>query len=185
MERKQAVRELLLDDEIQNYVWNKLYTRELFDNIRFPVGVVYDDINIMYELFRESRNVVYVRTPKYNYCIRETSVINTNSHKKREDALLAVVRRFQDVRTDFPDLQEYNAYAFVLWIIRMYTFTVREDDQDDGFIRKEYPRFRKQYEENAAFIIDRLKPLKRIILTAMLWDLDKGKEILKTIDAIS
>lgn len=184
MEREQAIGELLIDDEIQNYVWNKLYKKELFDNIRFPVGVVYDDIYIMYELFRESQSVVYMRTPKYYYCIRETSVINKNSHKKREDALQAVSVRFQSVGTDFPNLKGYNAYAFVLWMIRLYTFTVRENDQNDEFIRKEYTRFQKQYEENAAFIIARLKPLKRIILFAMLWDLDKAKEILKKIDAI-
>lgn len=52
MERKQAVCELLIDRDVQNYVWNKLYKRELFKEIRFPVGIVYDDINIMYELFR-------------------------------------------------------------------------------------------------------------------------------------
>jgi len=69
-------------------------------------------------------------------------------------------------------------------MIRLYTFTIRENDQNDEFIRKEYTRFQKQYEENAAFIIGRLKPLKRIILFAMLWDLDKAKEILKKIDAI-
>lgn len=185
MERKQAVAELLLDDEIQNYVWNKLYKRELFDHIHFSVGVVYDDIYIMYELFRESRDIVYMRTPKYNYCIRETGVIKTGSHKKREDALLAVSRRFQDVGTQFPDLREYNAYAFVLWMIRLYTYTVKEKDPDDGFIRKEYSRLQEQFEEHTAFIIGRLKPLKRVILFAMLWDLDRGKEILEKIDEIA
>ena len=158
MERKQAVAELLLGDEIQNYVWNKLYKRELFDHIHFSVGVVYDDIYIMYELFRESRDIVYMRTPKYNYCIRETQ---------------------------FPDLREYNAYAFVLWMIRLYTYTVKEKDPDDGFIRKEYSRLQEQFEEHTAFIIGRLKPLKRVILFAMLWDLDRGKEILEKIDEIA
>ncbi|MDO4292591.1 MAG: glycosyltransferase [Eubacteriales bacterium] len=179
LEREDAVKGLLLDQEIQNYVWNKLYKRELFREIRFPVGVVYDDINIMYELFRESRSIVYRETAKYNYCIRETSVIHTDSHKKREDGLLSILKRFYEVERDFPSLKQYNAYALVLWMIRIYTYTVKGVDPEDGFIKERMPMFCRLYEENPAFILERLKPLKRVILFIMLWDIEKGKEAVK------
>lgn len=184
IDREMAVQELLLDNTIQNYVWNKLYKRELFKTIRFPVGVVYDDINIMYELFRESNGVVYQETVKYNYCIRDTGVIKTNSHKKREDALLSIEKRFNDVEVDFPSLHKYNAFAYVLWMIRIYTFTVRENGYDYEFIRKRLPLLQKLYEENKLLLINQLKPKKRIVLFVMLWDIDKGKEILECIDSI-
>ena len=40
MNQKQAVKELLFDRKIQNYVWNKLYKRKLFKGVYFPSGVI-------------------------------------------------------------------------------------------------------------------------------------------------
>ena len=56
MNQKQAVKELLFDRKIQNYVWNKLYKRKLFQGVYFPIGVIYEDISVMYDLIRKQKN---------------------------------------------------------------------------------------------------------------------------------
>lgn len=44
MDKKQALEQLLYDKNIGNYVVVKLFKRELFDSIQFPVGRLYEDI---------------------------------------------------------------------------------------------------------------------------------------------
>ena len=40
---KDAMMALIKDKIIRNYVWEKLYKRELFNNLRFPVGKSFED----------------------------------------------------------------------------------------------------------------------------------------------
>lgn len=168
IERGTAIRELLLDEIVQNYVWNKLYRRKLFEGIRFPAGVIYDDINIMYDLIKKCNGIAYKDEAKYNYCLRETGIISTNSHKKREDAMRSIYKRYLFVESDFPSLKQYNAYSFTLWMIRLYVFTVIENDLDDDFLKIRRTLLQKIYDNNFTFIISKLKPKKRIVLLAML-----------------
>jgi len=63
-------------------LWSKLYKRELWDDIRFPLGRNHHDfyVNVRFALMP----LTYVRTPeaKYNYIIRENSI--TTSYTSRE-----------------------------------------------------------------------------------------------------
>lgn len=179
MNQKQAVKELLFDRKIQNYVWNKLYKRKLFQGVYFPIGVIYEDISVMYDLIRKTEKLVYLPESKYNYYIRKDSIVNTNSHQKRVDELDSVIKRYKDAKRDFPELEQENAYALVMWMIRVYTYTVKENDPNDTFIKEQYELFQSESQKYLRYILTNLKPFKRIILLAMLWDLEKGKEVVR------
>lgn len=179
MNQKQAVKELLFDRKIQNYVWNKLYKRKLFQGVYFPIGVIYEDISVMYDLIRKTEKIVYLPESKYNYYIRKDSIVNTNSHQKRVDELNSVIKRYKDAKRDFPELEQENAYALVMWMIRVYTYTVKENDPNDTFIKEQYELFRSESQKYLRYILTNLKPFKRIILLAMLWDLEKGKKVVR------
>lgn len=55
--------------------WGKLYRRELFDAIAYPVGKSYEDSYTTYKLYMSTDNIVYINTPMYIYRIREGSII--------------------------------------------------------------------------------------------------------------
>ena len=179
MNQKQAVKELLFDRKIQNYVWNKLYKRKLFQGVYFPIGVIYEDISVMYDLIRKIEKLVYLPESKYNYYIRKDSIVNTNSHQKRVDELDSVIKRYKDAKRDFPELEQENAYALVMWMIRVYSYTVKENDPNDTFIKEQYELFQSESQKYLCYILTNLKPFKRMILLAMLWDLEKGKEVVR------
>ena len=70
---------------------------------------------------------MYLPESKYNYYIRKDSIVNTNfSSKKGVDELDSVIKRYKDAKRDFPELEQENAYALVMWMIRVYTYTVKE-----------------------------------------------------------
>ena len=175
----EILNEILLDKKIQSYAWNKLYKRKLFQGVYFPIGVIYEDISVMYDLIRKIEKLVYLPESKYNYYIRKDSIVNTNSHQKRVDELDSVIKRYKDAKRDFPELEQENAYALVMWMIRVYSYTVKENDPNDTFIKEQYELFQSESQKYLCYILTNLKPFKRMILLAMLWDLEKGKEVVR------
>lgn len=50
-----------------SYACNKLYRRELFDNVRYPVGQVFEDVPALYLLLQHAKKVRTVSTGLYHY----------------------------------------------------------------------------------------------------------------------
>lgn len=72
--REEALKLLFRDDLVKNYVWNRIYRRELFEGIRFPVGRKYEDIPVSYRLFDRIRTFAFVNIPLYYYRIHAASI---------------------------------------------------------------------------------------------------------------
>lgn len=103
--RYQALREIVLDDfydGINNFAWDKLYKKELFENIRYPVGKSFEDIYTTYKLFSISNKVVHIKSPKYYYVQRGDSIVGSNTAKKRYDYYLANVECLEYIKSIEP-----------------------------------------------------------------------------------
>ncbi len=48
-------------------VWNKLYKREIFENLRFPVGKQHEDQFLWHYIIEDCQVIVAVKTPLYYY----------------------------------------------------------------------------------------------------------------------
>ena len=68
-------------------VWNKLFSRYLFEKIRFPVRKISEDYYIMYKIFSETKKVCYDSTPLYYYRQRNNSI--TRAKKTSFDVIQA------------------------------------------------------------------------------------------------
>ena len=56
------------------YAWNKLYKKEIFDNIRFPEGKLYEYIYILTDLLDKAKKVSFITKPLYSYVYRSNSL---------------------------------------------------------------------------------------------------------------
>lgn len=76
------------------YLWNKLYSKELFDDIVFPLGKDYEDLYVMHKIYEKAEKMVVTRIPLYNYVLRQGSIV----HKKLNfDKLFALIERHKDL----------------------------------------------------------------------------------------
>ena len=74
--------------------WGILFSRSLFDNIRFPKGKLTEDSRTNYKLFAKSSRSTYIHKSLYIYRIgREGSIINTVTEKLLIDKLECVLER--------------------------------------------------------------------------------------------
>lgn len=74
-------------------VWNKLYRRELFKDIRFPKGKIHEDEFTTYKLIHKSRTVADINLPLYYYRQREGSIMKSNFSIKNLSVIEAIIER--------------------------------------------------------------------------------------------
>lgn len=68
---------LILMDKISNLIWDKMYKRKIWDNIRFPIGYCYEDLFIHPSLFRDVKKFLYVK--EYLYINNRININSTTS----------------------------------------------------------------------------------------------------------
>ena len=79
------------EEEATRFVvaWNKLYKRELFDKIRYPLGRIHEDEATTYRLFHEGKKLAYTDRALYGYYTDNTGSITAVSSGKRLQWLTA------------------------------------------------------------------------------------------------
>ena len=87
---------LLTEDvSIKSHAWDKMYKRDLFDCIRFPVGKNYEDIFVMHELFFKCDKIAVTLQPKYHYYVRNNSIARNYKTKNILDYFEAEFTRLR------------------------------------------------------------------------------------------
>lgn len=85
-----ALRGLLCGD-IRGHLWNKLFSRRLFDTVSFPATWAHSDLGAMGDLLVAARRVTVIDDVLYTYILRPSSIIGSGSGRSRD--LLTVLDR--------------------------------------------------------------------------------------------
>lgn len=88
---------------INNCVWDKLFKKELFENIRFPEGRYYEDIFIMHELFDKAKSVSITSESLYCYRRRSTGITLCSVKTEHFDIVDAYIAKYVYVSEKYPD----------------------------------------------------------------------------------
>lgn len=71
-------------------VWNKIYSKKAIDNVKFPVGRLFEDTATGYKFIANSDKVGYIDKVYHNYYYNPDSITNTSFNvKARWDYVLA------------------------------------------------------------------------------------------------
>ncbi|MGN1245776.1 MAG: glycosyltransferase, partial [Muribaculaceae bacterium] len=82
----EAMKMIVKDRRLQNHVWSKIYRRKLFNEVRFPVGEIYEDIAVSHLLLHQANRVVLVDKAFYHYRIRHDSLSRVPSINADKEA---------------------------------------------------------------------------------------------------
>lgn len=77
-----AIADVLYQKKLLPSVCGKLFKRELFDDLMFEKGIIYEDMNIFYKIIEKCNKITYINFPVYFYRTTEGSIINTWKPKR-------------------------------------------------------------------------------------------------------
>lgn len=96
LDNKQVLKSICNTDGVKNIVvWNKLYRKDLFDNITFPKGRIYEDGFTTYKILDKSKRIIDINNQMYHYRQREGSIINSDFDIKKLDAIDSLKERIE------------------------------------------------------------------------------------------
>lgn len=124
-----AIRCILRVEKLYDYAWNKLYKRELFDNIEYPFGRKMEDLGTTYKLFKKADSVSYNPCRLYYYVQRDDSILHVAGQKFYEDKYALAVERFTALSSD-EALHLDNAHFLFRAIIDCYPHLHEKDQKE-------------------------------------------------------
>lgn len=102
---KEILEKILYDDGVDLSAWGKLYKIELFNQVKFPKGRVFEDSATTYKLVDLSNNIAVCSKPVYNYVIRNNSISNNEFSEKKLDLIISTKEMTDFIRNKYPDLE--------------------------------------------------------------------------------
>lgn len=132
---KQILDMLYSDTKYPVSAWNKLYKRECWKDLRFPVGKICEDAFTTYRLVHNAERIVQIPEAFYCYRIRPQSIMTSTFSIKRMDEEEAWRVNYQFIKTHYPSLYK-KAFRFYIQKVHVLIQTISKEH------RKEYS---KQY----------------------------------------
>lgn len=125
---QEAVEELLLLRGISFSVCTKLFRRELFHDIRFPVGKTCEDLPVTYKLIEKSANVLHIGSAKYYNCFRENSRSSHAADMQWMDYVIFARDILLDVIEKYPQMTRQAEARYILnTLITLKGISVKEE----------------------------------------------------------
>lgn len=103
--QEEAINDIYYQRQLTHSACSRIFDAHLFEDLRFPEGMLYEDLAISYDLLKKVTKVTYIKhgPPIYYYMHRKGSIINTMT-LERTHVLNHLERIEQQVTQDAPHL---------------------------------------------------------------------------------
>ena len=88
--------------QIGSYPWNKIYKRELFSDVAYPVGQKYEDVSTTYKLICKCKKIAVITDCLYYYVRHEGSITKSINSKNMWDLINAITEREEYIKSEYP-----------------------------------------------------------------------------------
>lgn len=159
---EEALIVLLNDTMIKNYPWNKLYKMDLFKEIRYPVGMNYEDIATTFKLIALSKRIAIIPNYLYNYMLREKSISQQKTFQNIYDLYKAYEYRLCQIEKVLPEYRKSIYELTVSTALVAYNLSLKEQlsEKDEKKVQKlisSLKEYSKQSTINDLKEIDKLR----------------------------
>ena len=137
---EQAIEQILLNGTMDSAAWDKLYKSNLFDNMRYPVGVLHEDVNFTSRLLYKANKVVKIPYIGYNYRMRIGSITKQAFKPQKMDLYYQTKMLCEFVKSHLPELENQAEKYYCFNLTNLMTLLIRtkrkEYRKEKIFIRK-------------------------------------------------
>ncbi len=123
------------------HIWDKLYKRELFEDIRFDEGARVEDRVVSFRLIKKASRIAYLREPKYYFRVSADSGSKVEDNlSKSFDADKLICK---DIEKEYPALSEackyflaYEAMSVIQNSMLYGSFSKEHDAEYLGYVKR-------------------------------------------------
>jgi len=120
---------LNLTHELLEVSWNKLYKRELFNDLRFDEGKYHEDEFIIHKIIEKCSKITILNKQLYYYRHRESSIMGSYNVSKTLDALEAAYLRFQYYINSGNNFDITSSFKYLFEeLCKSYKFNLEKND---------------------------------------------------------
>lgn len=94
MSNSEAIHNWLVGNKIGNSVVSKMIKKELFKNVEFPSGEIFEEAYVIPKLFKKSKGIIHCGMQAYNYISRKGSITRSGFSDKQ----LVVYKRIDYIK---------------------------------------------------------------------------------------
>ena len=164
-----------LDNIIENnsnHVWNKVFRRQIIQDIRFKEGLNFEDILYMTDISLKSFQYSYLKQPVIKYREREGSILKNIDKKYVDDYLYAFTYRVENYQRD----GEKDGYHYLLYkVYKRYIGLLNKiaKNHQEDLLKDTYAQYNKYFSELYLVANKELRIHQRITLNIKRSKLDK------------
>ncbi|MBD5220301.1 MAG: glycosyltransferase [Bacteroidales bacterium] len=104
LSKREAIKNILQERDLTTSAWGKLYKSNLFTNVRFPKGQLYEDLSTIYKIFDQVEQMAFYNIPLYCYRKNPNSIMNSRFRVQNMDFVNAHNDIIKYVEGNFPEL---------------------------------------------------------------------------------
>ncbi|WP_295067305.1 glycosyltransferase family 2 protein [Ruminococcus sp.] len=148
---------------ILGVAWNKLYKREIFSDIRYPVGKLHEDNFVSFLLYEKANLISIIDDKLYFYTQREQSIMGNRVNVRHADGAIAALNRIDFAKKTgrlylIPKAEE-QAFG-TLFSIVVYV----NNNKDRRYLRPIIKRYTETYEKSLKYLnLSAVEKIKRRI----------------------
>ena len=101
---RERVLQEMLRGKLSDCVWSRICRRDLYDDIRFPEGRIFEDVATMHKLYLKTEKIFFLPERLYYYRKREGSVVTDLTDTALRDRFLARYQRYSAVKERYPEI---------------------------------------------------------------------------------
>jgi len=123
------------NNEVKNYLisrpapWNKIFKKEIFNDMSFIKGIYYEDLELIPKLVKNTKKIGFIDDALYFYLQRGNSIMHQREfNEKLLDIFKVLEINKKDLLNEYPEEVEY---MFITHLLR--TTTMRFLDYEDGY----------------------------------------------------
>lgn len=102
---EECLAEMLIEHSLSLAACGKLYQRELFRTVQYPVGKLYEDVGTTYRLVFQCEQVAFIPQPLYHYYQHPASIIHQAYTPQKLDLITLTNQMCDAIDQRFPALK--------------------------------------------------------------------------------
>lgn len=133
---KEVIREILIRNKFDTSACGKIFKRELFDDIFFPEGKLYEDLGTIYKIVDKANKITHISVAKYFYRVRKGSITRSKFNLKQLDVFYFLNKIKIYLKNNYPDLLQLLRNRESLTIVITFLMLFESNKIDKRLAKK-------------------------------------------------